>query len=205
MKKKLFLGIFVCLTVILAVIFICDFLVNDYANGKMYDYDNMSDIPRNKYGLLLGTSPVTRWGTHNFYFDNRIDAADRLYRAGKIDTIIVSGGDYRMAEKYGCDEPAVMRDSLVARGISSDRIILDYDGIRTMESFRKAKHVYGLDSLTVISQFYHNSRALYLAKHFDIEAVAFNAKEPSYVVSKVRNHAREYLARVKLFIDVAMD
>ena len=170
------------------------------ASGRLYD--NTSDIPANRVGMLLGTSPVTRDGRHNYYFDYRIAVADSLFKAGKINRIIASGGDYRGLQKYGYDEPATMRDSLVNRGIPADSIILDYDGTRTIKSFSKAKETYGIDSLTIISQEYHNSRALYLARHFGIEAVAYNVPEPQSPFHLAKNHLREYLARIKMFLDL---
>ena len=96
-----------------------------------------------------------------------------------------------------------MRDSLMKQGVDSTRIILDYDGTRTLNSIAKMRDVYGQDSITIISQKYHNERALYQAKHLGIDAIGFNAKTPGKRTSWWRNRGREVLARVKLFIDVA--
>lgn len=199
MKKKLFLILSFGLALIIAVIIVCNIIIINNAKSRIYNHSG--DIPHNQYGLLLGTSPITPQGTHNYYFDNRIDAAVELFHAGKIDMIIASGGDYRATEKYGCDEPAAMRDSLMAHGIPSEKIILDYDGTRTIKSFQNARNL-GIDSITIISQRYHNLRSLYIAKHLNINAIAFNAKEPSSKKHKLKNHLREYLARVKMFIDL---
>ena len=201
MMKKLLWILCIILCLILVVIIVCNLIIVENSKGKIYD--NLEEIPHNRYGLLLGTSPITRWGTHNYYFDNRINAAVDLYRAGKIDMIIASGGNYQATEKYGCDEPADMRDSLMALGIPAEKIILDYDGTRTIKSFKNAKNL-GIDSITIISQEYHNLRALYIAKHLDIDAIAFNAKEPDSTKHKIKNHVREYLARVKMFIDLKL-
>ena len=200
MIKKLLWILYVGIGLIFAVIIVCNEVVVSNSKGKIYN--DVEGIPHNRYGLLLGTSPITPWGTHNYYFDNRVNTAAELYNAGKIDFIIASGGDYRATEKYGCDEPAAMRDSLIAHGIPAEKIILDYDGTRTLKSIIKVKEDYCLDSLTIISQEYHNQRALYMAKHFDINAEAFNAKEPNSKKHKLKNHLREYFARVKMFIDI---
>jgi len=93
---------------------------------------------------------------------------------------------------------------LVARGIPADRIILDYEGTRTLNSIAKAKEVYGLDCLTLISQKYHNERALYLADQYGIKAVGYNAEPTPIIRNRIKNTLREYLARVKLFIDIAL-
>ncbi len=187
------------LFLIFALVLICHFIVAGNASGRTYD--DVDSIPHNRYGLLLATSPITPGGAHNFYFDNRIKAAYELYKAGKIDYIIASGGDYTKGHENGCDEPTVIRDSLVMRGIPTDRIILDYEGLRTLNSIVKAKEIYGLDSVTLISQKYHNERAIYLADHYNLHAVGYNA-EPSPIRSnRIKNTLREYLARVKMFMD----
>ena len=164
-------------------------------------HDNVVEIPHNKVGLLLATSPITPGGAHNLYFDNSITAADELYETGKIDFIIASGGDYTKSKTNGCDEPRAILDSLVARGIPADRIILDYEGTCTLNSIVKAKEGYGLDSLTLISQKYHNERAIYLADKYGIKVVGYNALPSPIRCNCIKNTLREYLARVKMFID----
>lgn len=197
--KRTSLYVFVVLLAVLACVFVCYFIVVCNSNGKTYD--NPRETPHNKVGLLLATSPITPGGAHNYYFDNRIKAADELYKAGKVDFIIASGGDYTKSQKNGCDEPQAILDSLVARGIPAQRIILDYDGTRTLNSIAKAKAVYGLDSLTIISQNYHNERAIYLAEKHGIHAIGYNAEPSPIRRNRIKNTLREYLARVKMFID----
>lgn len=195
-KKSLFIG-FGCLGM---TVLIGNVVVTANSRGKTFD--NASDIPYNKVGLLLATSPITPGGTYNYYFDNRIKAADELYKAGKIEFIIASGGDYTQTQKNGCDEPQTILDSLVAQGIPANRIILDYDGTRTLNSIAKAKEVYNLDSLTLISQKYHNERAIYLANKYGIHAIGYNAQPSPIRRNRIKNTLREYLARVKMFIDL---
>ena len=179
---------------------ICDTLVGNNAKDRLYD--NVDSIPHRKVGLILGTSPISTWsGTRNHYFDYRIKAGVELYKAGKVDWIIVSGGDYRNSEN-GYDEPIAMRDSLIKQGVDSARIVLDYDGTRTLNSIAKIRDVYCQDSIVIISQKYHNERALYQAKHLGIDAIGFNATTPGLRTSWLRNRGREVLARVKLSFDI---
>lgn len=197
-KRLTIIGI-ICLSLIIFVL-TCDRIVAWNASGQIYD--NVDSIPHRKVGLILGTSPISTWsGKRNHYFDYRIKAGADLYKAGKIDWIVVSGGDYHNSEN-GYDEPIAMRDSLMRQGVDSARIILDYDGTRTLNSIAKIRDVYCQDSITIISQKYHNERALYQAKHLGIDAIAFNAKTPGRRTSWCRNRGREVLARVKLFIDI---
>lgn len=200
-RKKIIIWILGIATLcVLLLIIGCDLAV--VWNASCKTFDNVEAMPHNRVGLLLATSPITPAGAHNYYFDNRIKAADELYKAGKIDFIIASGGDYTHTQKIGCDEPKAILDSLVARGVPADRIILDYDGIRTLNSIAKAREVYDLDSLTLISQKYHNERAIYLADKYGIHAVGFNAEPSPIRRNRIKNTIREYFARVKMFIDV---
>ncbi len=201
MRRKIFTAIGLILAAFISIIIICDQSVAYNAEGRLFD--NVDSIPHREVGLILGTSPVSTWyGRRNYYFDHRIKAGAELYKAGKVDWLVVSGGDYRNTEN-GYDEPVAMRDSLMKQGVDSTRIILDYDGTRTLNSIAKMRDVYGQDSITIISQKYHNERALYQAKHLGIDAIAFNAKTPGRRTSWWRNRGREVLARVKLFMDVA--
>lgn len=184
----------------LALMLICDQLVTDNAEGKAFS--DIGSIKYNKVGLLLGTTPQARLTkVTNYFFIYRIDAAEQLYKAGKIGKILISGDEDSMD---GINEPECMRDSLVARGVPSSDILLDGKGYRTINSVVNANKLFGLKSFTIISQKFHNERAIYQAEHLalDLEnALAFNAEMPktrrAYLTS-----VREYFARVKMFIDL---
>ena len=184
----------------LALMLICDWLVTDNAEGKAFS--DIGSIKYNKVGLLLGTTPQARLTkVTNYFFIYRIDAAEQLYKAGKIGKILISGDEDSMD---GINEPECMRDSLMARGVPLSDIILDGKGYRTINSVVNANKVFGLKSFTIISQKFHNERAIYQAEHLglDLENVqAFNAVMPktrrAYLTS-----VREYFARVKMFIDL---
>jgi len=198
-KYILYIALISCVALLILVL-TCYLTVVYNADGRTYD--SVDSIPHNKVGLLLATSPITPGGGHNYYFDNRIKAADELYKAGKVDFIIASGGDYTQLHKNGCDEPKAILDSLVARGVPTDRIILDYERTRTLNSIAKAKEVYGLDSLILISQKYHNERAIYLANRYGLHAIGYNAAPSPIRRNRIKNTLREYLARVKMFVDI---
>lgn len=179
-------------------------LVGCYAsvsfNAAGRTFDRVEDIPAHEYGLLLGTSPFTAGRARNLYFENRIKSAAQLYRAGKVRRIIVSGGDY--TGNLGYDEPRAMTDSLVAHGVALDAIIRDYDGTRTLNSIVKAKEVYGLDSVILISQKYHNERAIAQADKYGLKAVGYNAPHSHIVRNRIKNILWEFPARVKLYLDL---
>lgn len=199
-KKRILLFATAPLLLLLIVVFGCHFIV--VANASSRTFDSVDNIPHNRYGLLLATSPITPAGEKNPPFDARIDAATELFKAGKIDYIIASGGNYTATETFGCNEPIAIRDSLVARGIPIEAVLLDYEGTRTLNSIAKVKKQINIDSITFISQKYHNQRAIYLADHYDIFAVGYNADNSPDGSQRFKNSVREYFARVKLFVDI---
>lgn len=200
LKKTVTYGFAIMLLACVALLFICNLLVVNNARGKAFS--EIDSIKYNKVGLLLGTTPQARLTkVTNYFFIYRIDAAEQLYKAGKIREILISGDENSLD---GVNEPECMRDSLVARGVPKSAIILDGKGYRTICSVVNANKVYGLKSFTIISQEFHNERALYQVEHLglNIENIqAYNAKMPksrrAYLTS-----IREYFARVKLFWDL---
>ena len=187
---------FVCIVLML----ICNQIVVNNAKGKVFS--DIDSIKYNKVGLLLGTTPQARiTKVKNYFFIYRIDAAEQLYKAGKIEQILISGDENSLD---GINEPECMRDSLVARGVPASDIILDGKGYRTINSIINANKVFGLKSFTIISQEFHNERALYQAEHLglDVENLqAYNAKMPKSRRAFLTT-IREYFARVKMFIDL---
>jgi SanA protein len=166
-------------------------------SAKPYIFDQIDKVPHYKVGLLLGTSKRVKGGGYNPYFLHRIHAASQLFHSGKIDYILVSGDNGTM--QY--NEPEDMRKELVQRKVPSSRIFLDYAGFRTFDSVIRAHKVFGLDSFVVISQKFHNERALFIAQQHGIQAVGFNAQNIS-ARSGRKVMAREWLARSKVFLDM---
>ena len=101
-------------------------------------------------------------GNNNLYFDYRILAAVELYKAGKIKYILISGDN----RKKDYNEPEEMKKALIQKGVPAKFIYLDYAGFRTLDSVVRAKEVFGQNQLTIISQRFHNERAIYLAEKF---------------------------------------
>ena len=165
--------------------------------SKNYLYSNVNEIPQNKVGLLLGTSKYLPQGGINLYYSYRIDAAISLFNAGKIDYILISGDNRHSSY----NEHYTFKKDLVARGIPEDRIVLDYAGFRTLDSVIRAKKILGQDTFTIISQKFHNERAVYLTESFNIHAIAFNAQEVGTRYG-LKTNLREYFARARATLDV---
>ena len=159
-------------------------------------FTDAKTIPYNKVGLLLGTSKRLKSGYQNLYYNYRIEAATQLLKEGRIKYLVISGDNSR--KEYS--EPEDMRADLIAAGIDSTVIFLDYAGFRTFDSVVRLKEIFSQDSVTIISQQFHNERALYMARKEGITAIAFNAKDVSAHYGFV-TRLREKFARVKVFVD----
>ena len=160
-------------------------------------YDNITETPSKKVGLLLGTAKYVKGGWINLYYTHRITAAVELYKAGKIEYILISGDNGR--ESY--DEPTLMKEDLMAAGIPESAIYLDYAGFRTLDSLVRCKIIFGELDILVISQQFHNERAVYIARARGIQAVGYNAQDVNAKYG-FKTRIREYLARTKMFLDL---
>ncbi|UTW61614.1 YdcF family protein [bacterium SCSIO 12741] len=160
-------------------------------------YSSTDDLPKKKVGLLLGAGKYTRKGNINPYYKNRVEAAVKLYRSGKIKYLLVSGDN--SSKSY--DEPSTFLNDLKTRGIPESRIVLDYAGFRTLDSVERCEKVFGESDIIIISQPFHNERALFIAHHKGMNAVAYNARRVSRSQS-TKTMLREKLARVKTLLDL---
>ena len=195
-RLQLFVKIVVIsLVIVLLLLAICYGVVSRQSKGKVFD--SIETIPSVDVGLLLGTSPRTRNGTGSDFFNNRIAAAVALYRSGKIKYIIASGDNSRMSY----NEPIYMQRALIRRGISAEHIVLDYAGFSTLDSVIRAKKVFGQSRIIIISQRFHNERAIYIAQRYELDAIAYNARAVGGLAG-ARTILREIFARVKAMIDV---
>lgn len=160
-------------------------------------YTDSSLIPARKVGLVLGASRLTVRGSDNLYFKYRMRAAYELYKAGKVRYLLLSGDNHT----EGYDEPSDMREALIGLGVPDSCIVLDYAGFRTLDSVVRCREIFGEDSVTIISQAFHNERALFIANKRGIHALGFNAPEVDRHYS-FKTRIREYFARVKCVLDL---
>ncbi len=194
-KKSKITILFTITLSLLFVMLFSHFAVESSSNGKIYT--NIRNIPTGRVGLLLGCSSKLSNGKTNLFFKFRIDAAYKLLQAGKIEYLLISGDN--STKNY--DETTDMQNALVQMGIMPNRLILDYAGFRTLDSVVRSKKVFSAKNIIIISQEFHNKRALYIADAFGISAIAYNAKEVG-VYASLKTKTRELFARVKTILDL---
>lgn len=172
--------------------------ISSYA--KPFIYTDIEKVPLRDVGLVLGTSPYMYGGERNIFFDGRIEAARALYEKWKIRHILVSGDN--STPSY--NEPNEMKKALVKAGIPEEKITQDFAGFRTLDSVIRAKVIFGQNQFIIISQGFHNERAIYLAHENGIDAIAFNAASIKLSLSPM-TYAREVIARVLALYDAHFD
>ncbi len=162
---------------------------------RNYIYNDIKKLPKRDIGLVLGTSKYLSNGRINEYYQYRIETAVKLYQAGKVSYFIVSGDN----RKNNYNEPRQMRKDLIKAGVPASVIQPDYAGLRTLDSILRTDKVFGHKTYTIISQQFHNERALFLAYHKGQQPIAFNAPNATQHFKVI---VRELLARVKAVIDL---
>ncbi len=193
--KKLFKWSLILLVVLVTFILLSNCWI--ISSTKTQIYSDTETIPQNDVAILLGASKTLRNGSENLFFKYRIEAAANLFKSGKIKHIIVSGDN----SKKEYDEATDMREALVAQGVPDSCITQDYAGFRTLDSMVRCLKVFGQNKITVISQRFHNERAVFIGNFYGMEVVAFNAKDvPDAFSLKVR--IREQFAKFKAVLDL---
>ncbi|HSI44525.1 MAG TPA: ElyC/SanA/YdcF family protein [Methylotenera sp.] len=164
---------------------------------KKSTYSELIKLPKETACLVLGTSKFLSNGNLNLFYQYRMDATVEAFTAGKCSKIVVSGDNRR--NDY--NEPEQMKQSLITMHVPSEVIFCDYAGARTLDSVLRFKHVFGQASGIVISQEFHNERAIYIGKNNGINLTGFNAKEVD-AYNGFRTKFREVFSRVRAVADV---
>lgn len=159
-------------------------------------YDDPLELPPAPIGLVLGTSPRIQ-GRPNLYYEARLAAAEALYRSGRVPRLLLSGDGQR--KSY--DETLAMERDLLARGLPQSALLRDPSGLRTLDSLKNARDIFGVQRLIVVSQEFHAQRALFLARHLGLQAQALAARTPVSRRAWLKIRLREVGARCKAVLE----
>ena len=165
-----------------------------------YISDDAARLPAVPVALVLGAAPIGPEGGPNRYFVYRLDAAAALYTAGKVKYLLVSGDNSRA----DYDEPTAMREGLIQRGVPAEAIYRDFAGFRTLDSILRAESVFGQTRMIIVSQRFHLSRAIFLAREQGIEAWGFEAQDVTRAYS-LMTELRRYPSALRAYVDVWFD
>jgi len=182
---------FAAVEIILLLVILCNVWVFSVIDENTYT--KISKIPPRKTAVVLGTSPKMKSGVANPYFILRMDAAALLYHHGKVKEILVSG-----EKSKGYNEPEAMKNYLIYQeGVPENIIIEDFEGFNTRKSISRSKNIFKKNDIIIVSQGFHNLRALFFARNNSMNAIAFEAQDVTKYQSFYRNQSREIFARVE--------
>ncbi len=148
------------------------------ANGRMY---SVEESPSSRAAIVFGAG-LQRDGSPSPVLKDRVTTAVRLYQAGKVEKILMSG-DNRFVYY---NEPAAMQRYALELGVPEEDIVLDFAGRRTYDTCYRAKAIFGLESALLVTQAYHLPRALFTCRQLGIDATGVNADLRDY-------HPRSFL------------
>ena len=192
------------LVIVTVVVFFATILgINLYIVGstKARIFNQVSNLPQREFGLVMGTDMLRFNGSTNLHFLNRTEGAAQIYLSGKASRLLISGNK----DNKGFNEVTGMEEKILSKGIPKGVLVLDFDGNTTWESVRRAKEIYHLNKVIIITDAFHAPRAIFLCQHFGIDAIAFCYGKESFGFWSMRYDVREWFARVKSVFQVLMD
>jgi SanA protein len=157
--------------------------------------DSTRDVARASHAqvaLVLGAQ-VRPDGSMSGMLADRVHVAAELYKAGKVDRVLVSGDHGRV----GYDEPNTMKRALIAQGVPAGDVFTDHAGFDTWSSVVRARRVFQVRSAVIVTQGFHMPRALWLAHHAGLHADGVVADLHDYGRQGQKSQVREVLGRVK--------
>ena len=191
-KKSVLYAFFVIL-LFCALILTAGLGMKKYAESRVFDFDEFisNEEERDFDCILVLGAGLKADGTLSNMLEDRVNTSVELYRGGVSERILMSGdhsGDY--------NEVGAMKSAAVGCGIKSSHIFLDHEGYSTYESLWRAKEVFGVERVLIVSQEYHLYRAIYIADQLGIEAYGVSADTREYS-KRFYRESRELLARFK--------
>jgi SanA protein len=155
-------------------------------------------VPAEKVAIVFGAG-LLRNGSAGPVLSDRVETAVRLYQAGKVEKLLMSG-DNRFVEH---NEPEAMRQYALNAGVPDEDIVLDYAGRRTYDTCYRAKHIFNVESAVLVTQEFHMARALYLCDAFGVESIGVEANNRYFLKrSRLYWNVRELFATMGAAWDV---
>ncbi len=170
------------------------YIVKKYSN--QFCYKNINNIPSSSVGLILGAGINNQ--SPSIYLQDRLDKAIELYTKDKVKTLLISGDDGNDRD----DEITAMKNYLLAHNIPQDKILIDTAGYNTYSSMYRAKNIFGLDTITIITQNYHLDRSVFIARVLGLYSYGYIADTSEYQ-NQTYFIIREYFAIIKACWDVS--
>ncbi|SCY83537.1 SanA protein [Flavobacterium anhuiense] len=192
MKKYFKIALYLAIIGLIAVVSV-NYYVKSSTKTKIYY--SAKKFPKNDVGIIFGAG--INGNQPSKYLKDRLDAGIMLWKAKRINKILLSGDNGR--DEY--DELTVMKNYCYNHGVDTTKIFIDYAGFDTYSTMYRAKHIFKIKRSTLISQKYHLNRAIYIGQKLGIKCVGYSANKGEYLGYKYVCF-REYGSIFKSFFDV---
>ncbi len=161
---------------------------------------SVADAPHAQVAIVPGAL-VKPDGSMSTMLADRVRRAEELWKAGKVERILVSGDHHTWAY----DEPGTMRKALVRSGVPARAVFEDHAGFDTWETMVRARSIFGVRRALLVTQGFHMPRALFLADAAGIDATGVTSDLHPYGAQGRKSDVREVLSRVKAVADVTLN
>lgn len=196
MKKLLNIIVFLVVTGLIAVVFL-QVYVNQTA--APFIREKMEQLQPAYTGIVLGAS-VRPDKSLSPILQDRVDAAFRAYKTGKIKKFLLSG-DHGQVDY---DEVNAMKNYLNNEGVPDSDIFLDHAGFDTYDSMIRARTIFKVDKAIVFTQKFHLPRAVYLGRHLGLNLQGYTVDPVNYKPSSYLQR-REWLANIKAWTEIHLE
>lgn len=195
-KQRIKIIVSICgLVVIIAISLVAGAWLGVRQAAKGRIFTDVNRAPKCRVALIPGAF-ISRKGELCAILCDRVECGIRLYKAGKVQKLLMSGDNRRL----DYNEPDAMAAYAIKHGVKPQDVACDYAGRRTYDSMYRAKTIFGLKKLIVVSQRSHASRAIFLGSKLGIDTCGFAADDPAHDYHIIE--VREIPARVAAFLDV---
>jgi vancomycin permeability regulator SanA len=168
-------------------------LITTTNQGRMYD--SVQQIPSRPVAMVFGAG-LNRDGSPSWVLSDRLDGAIALYKAGKVNQLLMTG------DQVGNTEVNSMRNYAIKHGVPASAIMGDNAGLRTYDSCYRAANNFGVTSAILVTQAYHLPRALYLCSSLGIDVVGLKAGINSNYPDQAKFDTREFAAVFVAWLDI---
>ncbi|PAB60746.1 SanA/YdcF family protein [Anaeromicrobium sediminis] len=170
-------------------------LINYHVTNFANDYiTSIEDVPQSQASLVLGAL-VYKNGNVSPILSDRLDIGIELYKNDKAEKLLLSGDHGRT----DYDEVNPMKLYAMKNHVTEADIFMDHAGFSTYESLYRAKDVFGAKKIIIVTQKYHLSRAVYIARKLGLEA--YGVPSDKHLYPKITQYKlRESIARCKDYV-----
>jgi vancomycin permeability regulator SanA len=193
LRRWLLIGLLVVLALALSPFIIVELIK---VTNESRTYNSVQAIPARPVAIVFGAG-LNRDGSPSWMLADRLDGAVALFKAGKVEKLLLTG------DEVTSQEISAMRAYATGKGVPPTRILTDHAGLRTYDSCYRASHKFDIHSAILVTQAYHLPRALYLCNALGIDAVGLKAGLQNYPNQDYYNQ-REFLATFLSWVDITI-